>query len=285
MTMKHTVLLIGALLSVLPASARNEVTDTSSIERSIELSSASRPGRLIVDNVFGAITITGYGGRTIEVTARETFEARDQAALERARREVSLEIRERDNTVELYVNGPFRDERDRHRGHRWDQYITIYDFEIKVPRETQLELKTVNRGKIRVTDVRGDFDVRNVNDDIELRGVAGSGRVATVNGPVRVWFAENPREETSFKTINGDVEIHFQDGLSADLSMKTMNGEFWSAFEVEPLPRAAEVTEKNDNGMRVIHSKSRTYVRAGRGGPRLTFETLNGDVLLRRNDR
>ena len=94
----------------------------------------------------------------------------------------------------------------------------------------------------------------------------------------------DPTEDTSFKTINGDVEVHFAPHLSADLAMKTFNGEFWSAFEVEPLERTPERAESRE-GKWVIRSRSWTHVRAGGGGPRLTFETLNGDGLMCRNQR
>ena len=59
-----------------------------------------------------------------------------------------------------------------------------YDFEIKVPAATFLRLGTVNGGDIRVENTTGDFDVGNVNGGIEMREVAGSGLVHTVNGKI-----------------------------------------------------------------------------------------------------
>ena len=83
-----------------------------------------------------------------------------------------------------------------------------------------------------------------------------------------------------FKTVNGTIDTEFQPGLSADLSFKTFNGQIYSDFDVTPLPTPVGSTDRK-NGMFVYRSNSRLHeARTGHGGPKLSFETLNGGIQL-----
>lgn len=270
-----------AALALGSLAAAAEVTEREDIHRSLSFRAES--GReLVVDNIFGSIAITGTGGDTVKMHARKTIKARNPDKLERARNEVVLDIREDGNSIELYVDGPFRweDENGRHIRWRNPGYTVTYDFEIEVPRRTDIYLKTVNQGDIEATGIEGSFDVRNVNGKIRLDGIGGSGRAHTVNGGVRVNFTRNPEEDCSFKTVNGDLNVRFMKGLSAEFRLKTFNGDMYSDFPVEYLAReAAESVRKN--GKFVYKSSRFIGVRTGEGGPRIQMDTFNGDILIR----
>jgi hypothetical protein len=235
-----------------------------------------------VDNIFGSIVVEGHDRPTVEMVAEETVRARSRKAFDLARAEVMLDVRQDGNDVVLFVDGPFRDCRW---GCDWStDYSVTYEFKIKVPYETDIDLKTVNDGEIRVTAVRGRFEVANVNGGVELNGIAGSGDATTVNGPVRIRFDENPGGDSNFRTINGTLDFAFQPDLSADLRFKTFNGEVWTDFAAEPLPLRPALEESRD-GKWVIRTHDWSGVRVESGGPQLSFETLNGDILIRSADR
>src|SRR5262245_43889291 len=67
---------------------------------------------LTVDNVYGAITVTGDGGDDIRMAVSEKIEADDRALIEQARREVSLEISRHGDRIVVCADGPFRDPSD-----------------------------------------------------------------------------------------------------------------------------------------------------------------------------
>jgi DUF4097 and DUF4098 domain-containing protein YvlB len=116
-----------------------------------------------------------------------------------------------------------------------------------------------------------------------MKGVAGSGRAHTVNGPVTVSFTANPKQASSFKSVNGTIDISFLDGLGADFAMKTMNGGLFTDFESQPLASTASAAGARRNGKFVYRANEYTRVRVGSGGPHITFETLNGNVRARRS--
>lgn len=269
--------LIGSAITVLA-----EVSESRTLSESLEFPSAAH--RLVVDNVHGSIVVGAHSAGTIEMVTQETIHARSQEKLARAKSEVRLEIYRDDGEIEFFVDGPFRDENNRHEWspiHRKPGYQVVYDFEIRVPFDTELRLRTVNDGDIEVVDVRGDFQVHNVNGSIRLEGMAGSGEAETVNGPVAATFVSNPATDTRFATINGEIDVEFQPGLSADLEMDARWGELWIEYEVTALPQSPPV-KKTRGDRTVIELGGGARVRVGSGGPTHSFETLNGDIYVRK---
>jgi DUF4097 and DUF4098 domain-containing protein YvlB len=153
------------------------------------------------------------------------------------------------------------------------------DFQLQVPRNIEVTLKTVNSGHVHVHDIAGNFSVHNVNGAIEMLDVAGSGVAKTVNGGVKITFRENPREKSEFSTINGNVEMYFARGLSADFRFKTMNGSVYSDFEMTSLP--AEPVKAEQRGSKFVFRSDRfTGGRIGNGGPEIKAQNLNGDIRV-----
>ena len=240
---------------------------------------------LDIDDVTGSIEVSGDGGNTIRVDGEEIIRGVDQQAIARARREVTLDINEKDGVAQLYVNGPFRDN-NRSSGyhgfheHNDKDYQVTFNFTVHVPRSTELRLSTVS-GAIRADQTSGKFTVRNVNGEIAMTGIAGSGSVRTVNGKIGVSFRENPRESSEFHTVNGAIDATFQPTLSADLQLKTVNGHPYTDFEATALmPRTADAGRSD--GKFVYRSNRSTSVRIGSGGPELSFETVNGDIHIQK---
>ena len=125
----------------------------------------------------------------------------------------------------------------------------------------------------------GDFSVRNVNGEIEMSEVAGSGSARTVNGGVKVTFRENPRANSEFASLNGSVELQFAKNLSADFRFKTLNGAVYTDYSLTALPERPPVQERR-NGKLVFRTDRYTGGRVGSGGPEIKLENLNGDIRV-----
>ncbi|HZU31647.1 MAG TPA: hypothetical protein VFB79_11050 [Candidatus Angelobacter sp.] len=238
---------------------------------------------LDVDNVFGSIEVTGGQGDQVQLVVNKTISAESKDRMEAAKKEVTLDITNQPDFLKLYVNGPFRCNcNDRCQGTHWDGdrgYMVKMDFQLQVPRNIEVKLKTVNSGHVNVRDVTGNFDVRNVNGRIDLQNIAGSGTAKTVNGGVTATFRENPREKSDFGTINGNIDLYFVRGLAGDFRFKTMNGAVYSDFEMTALP-AQPVSAEHRGTKFVFHSDRFTGGRIGSGGPEIRAENLNGEIRV-----
>jgi hypothetical protein len=251
-----------------------------SVTKTLTFADPAGAKTVVVDDVFGSIEVTGGPIADVRVSAERSVRAESPEAEERARREVTLDMTESANAVAITVDGPFRC-RDGSLQWNWEdrKYVVRYDLKVQVPDQADLVVKTVNDGNVVVRGVRGRLTVRNVNGRIDLERVGGSVDARTVNGAIRASFVANLAEDSQFKTINGEVRLAFGPGLAADFAMKTLNGEMRSDFDVESLP-ARPVEGRRENGRYVYHSDRFQNFRIGAGGPRVSMETLNGDLIV-----
>lgn len=257
------------------------VREQEKIQKSFSMASAHRS--LEIDNVWGSIEIVGTASDQVQLTLNRSTRAESKEELEQARKDVTLDITEQPDSLKFYVNGPFRcDCHDCYRSREVDGYIVKMDFQLQVPRDINLKIKTINEGHVSVRDVSGNFVVRNVNGDIQMRNIAGSGSARTVNGPVKVSFRQNPHEASDFQTVNGNVELQFARDLAADFRFKTFNGGVYSDFPVTALP--AHPIEGEHHGAKVVFRADRyAGVRVSSGGPQIKVENLNGDIRILEN--
>ena len=168
------------------------------------------------------------------------------------------------------------------RAERWrdDKRTKVrVDFEVRVPKKAALDVCAVNGALLRVEGTEGSYNLHHVNGDLQLSRLRGSGRASTVNGNLVATFDEAPEAPSDFKTVNGRVDVTLPASLSANLRLKTLNGGLYTDFETTPLPSTPTAERRNGSGYRANRYAS---VRAGNGGPELTFETLNGDVQVRK---
>ncbi len=258
-----------------------KVEEKEEIRKTLKFDDPSKLKEVLVDNIFGSITVEGYNGREVQLLVHKTIKARTKEIIQRAKEEVELEITEDGNTIDLYVDGPFRCNDKWRRGGKWRNpgYEVHFDFELKVPHKTSLCLKTVTKGNIDVKNVEGEFEIKNVNGKIKMTEVAGAGEAHTVNGGIKVLFTKNPQTDCSFHTINGDIEVSFREGLSADFRMKTFNGDAYSDFPMTYLP-ARPAVSKRHKGKYIYKSDRFVGVRVKKGGPEIKMDTLNGDLLI-----
>jgi DUF4097 and DUF4098 domain-containing protein YvlB len=248
------------------------------ISKVFQFTSPEKEKTVTIDNIFGSITVTGAKTAETRLEAKISLRADSQEDLLKAEREVKLSMEEKDNRLDIYVDGPFRCRNGSGDGSDRD-YIVVYDFELQVPELTSLILKTVNDGGILVKNVKGDFTIRNVNGRIELQEIAGPVSCRTVNGRIRAAFREDPLSACTFTTVNGDLDIRFGPKLAADFQLKTFNGEIYTDYPATYLP-GTSATERSENGRRIYRSSRFQGVRVGAGGPEIRMETLNGDIVI-----
>jgi hypothetical protein len=285
--MKRLTICLLALLPALSFGQRNRdwpsswrVDDTEKIDRSFTFSGGDAR-RLLVDNVSGFVHVSGSSGATAQVSVARRIRAVSDSAVQEAKRDVKLDMDQQGNSVRLYVDGPFRSRYGvNYRGDEYYGYRVIYDFEIQVPPDTELVLKTVNDGDIVVKKTTGEFSVSGVNGGIEMQEITGAGTVRTVNGPVKVSFTRNPSKACEFRSVNGNLDVYFQPSLNADLSFHTLNGGVYTDFDVTARPAAGK-GESVDGKFLYRVDRRNMNARTGSGGPEMKFDTVNGAIRLR----
>jgi len=272
---------LGLCCAQISALAQHEVKEH--ISKQFTLSK----GVVAVYNVFGSINVEGYAGDKVIMEIDQTISAEDDATLAEGKRDFKLGFDQKADTVLAYVAAPY-DSRPHVRYGDWEDHRHIeYKYElnytIKVPFNMNLRISTINDGKISVKNVYGSLHVNNVNGSIDIVNAKGATYAHTVNGPVTVNYLSVPTDESSYYTVNGAVKVTYPASLAADLEFKSMNGQFYTDFDnVEVLPGKVTKTLSKGNKGTTYRLNKNSDVRVGAGGKLFKFETLNGNIYIKK---
>jgi DUF4097 and DUF4098 domain-containing protein YvlB len=248
---------------------------------------------VVVENVKGPITITGWDRPQTEVFAAPNQEW------------VEVEIVQRDDKVIART----KKEQDQGRWTDWfnGKRIPRVEYKLNVPHATDLEVKNVEgpvtichcQGKMRVSTVegkvtldhaQGDIHVETVNGALAASHLQGAPQLKTVNGELSV--VESTLSGLSAQTVNGKIKAAAAWDADAHISLHTVNGD--CALTV-PSDFRAKASAHGIN-VSVTCGQSKTINRQFRGwhgvvGPKgepsegepqaeISFHTINGHLRI-----
>lgn len=260
---------------------------TAAIKKEIPFSN-STDKTVIVKNVFGSISVEGYNGSTIIVEVEKTVTADNPKDLELGKQELILQIIQDDNRVVLHPDAPYMNFDENQLKYNWcnnnnykePPYKHQMNFKIKVPNSVQVNVSTVNEGEVSVKNTKGTYlQAENINGGITLTNVTGKTKVNCINGEVNISYTENPKSPSEYYSLNGDINILYQKALSANISFKSMNGEMFTDFDIN---KQFMKTNKERGDKAKYKFEAKPVVQIGSGQVDFDFETLNGNVFIKK---
>lgn len=140
-------------------------------------------------------------------------------------------------------------------------------FHIFVPRETDVEVRTVN-GPISVEGIRSRLDLETVNGPISILKSGGDVRGRTTNGPLDVVLsgARWTGRGLNLESTNGPITVTVPQNFSADLEFGTSNGPMEFDFPITVQGRVSKTIKTT----------------LGSGGAPIRVLTVNGPATLQR---
>jgi len=237
-----------------PAHAAPRLFDeTEHITRTIQLEPG---GTLRLKNFSGRVTITASDRPEVVIDA---VRRASRTQLERIKLDIHTSG---SNVVVVDAN-----QRDRS---WWDfasgNNVVETDFDIKVPRRTQLDL-SVFSSPVSVTGVEGSHKVHGFSSPLVLTDVTGSVRAHTFSGSVTIREKSWDNPTIDVDTFSGNIELHLPDSARGTVSFNSFSGRLNSEM---PL---------------TMHTSSRRSLRAELGsgdGGALRFKTFSGSVKIDR---
>jgi len=222
-------------------------------------------GRLEISNITGNIDVTRATGRTAEISVTKTVRRGDGTL-------VKAIMEESGSTVHVCTIYLTRDPNrhtcngDNNNSSRGDNVQVDMHYTVRVPGGVELVVDDVI-GNVTASGTDTDVKLETVTGDISFDG-SGATSLETVNGKIVARFSRADWEGSmSVNTVNGSLELTFPASLSADVKGETVNGSIESDF---PITVEKGFGPKSFSG------------RIGSGGRRLSLETVNGSITLRK---
>ena len=175
--------------------------------------------------------------------------------------------------------------------------------EAEVPTAAEVQLAAVS-SDVDVTDLHGEQRYQTVSGDLSVSNGGGSVRLQSVSGDATI-RAEEPLSIQSqgvsgdlnvtapilrslrASTVSGDVELEAQLDEGGDFRVETVSGDLSvglvgdATFEIRGL--STDVSSELDHRLEGQVDRRRLIV--GKGGARLVFNSMSGDVDVRRPRR
>ena len=155
-------------------------------------------------------------------------------------------------------------------------------FDVAAPADTQLDVSTVNDGRVEIEGISGQVSAANVNGPIAVSGLRNCVNLNSVNGEVSLGFTVSPATDCRIETINGDVTLALPDDSGLDVAMDLFNGRMLTQLPVDALALPATVEHIETGGHHKYRIEQQAGVRIGAGGPKFTISSMNGDIRIQK---
>jgi len=228
----------------------------------------ARNGYFSLENTNGAVRLSVWDREEVRIEAEKVASAGREEDAKKLLAATEIIVRQGQNRVEVITRTPQCSD-----GGFWDWVFgngsgrVAVTYWITVPRDIDLQVETVN-GDIKAQEISGRADLETTNGGVDVTDAAGSVSVETTNGRIAISLKQvNRGESMQFETTNGSIVSEFPQDFSATLSASTTNGRINCDF---PLT------------MQSAYERTSLEGRIGEGGGKLTLETTNGSISIRR---
>lgn len=229
----NRLFLLAAAAALLAPAVRAGDDDSDGSTARIKFSDPGKPGTLKLSLPWAEVHVIGTDSQEVVVTSSLDQKGKGEVDHEGFRRldtDVTFELVEKDNVATVTVAGD----------NLWATQGS--EFEVKVPRNTNLVIRTELGGEVEVNGVEGDLDINSMNGEVTLRDIASSAVVNTLNGEISASFKRAPVKPVSFSTMNGEIDVRLPSDTKANLRMRTHNGSIRTNFPDGMLQAKTEKT-------------------------------------------
>jgi hypothetical protein len=269
------LLAILASAALLAPAVRAQDDESDGSTARVKFSDAAKPGTLRLALPWAEARITATDGNEVVVTSSLDQKGRaevDHEGFRRLDEDVTFELIEKDNVAVVTIAGD----------NAWATQGA--EFDIQVPRNTNLVIRTEIGGDIEVEGVEGDIDINCMNGEIDLRDIASSAVVNCMNGEISASFKTAPVKPVSLSSMNGEIDVRLPSDTKANLRMRTHNGSIRTNFPAGVLNAKTEKAGRSASSNSNSNSNSDSDSSAASGSAAAGREMAREHARLNREE-
>ncbi len=275
-------LLVLTAAALLAPAIRIQAAEGSGSTARVKFSDPTKPGTLKLTIPWAEAHITGIDGDEVVVISsldQKGGAEVDDEGFRRLDEDVTFELVEKDNVAVISITGD----------NVW--VARGAEFEIRVPRNTNLVVNNSMGGDIEVDGVEGDLDINSMNGEVTLRDIASSAVVNTMNGEISASFKRAPEKPVAFSTMNGEIDVRLPADTKANLRMRTHNGSIRTNFPDNVLQTksekvsgraSADLAERTRERDREVAEADRDHAQMAREAARIASEAARAGMAIAR---
>ncbi|MCJ8318272.1 MAG: hypothetical protein MJK12_01475 [Colwellia sp.] len=253
---------------------------------SLPLSKPGEPVSIEIEVYRGSITVVGYKGDTIEISAKtSTFSGKDKD-LKKVKHKMNknnssrstkglksvksqsmrLEIEEKNNEVEIISEVS-------------NQHV---DLVIKVPQRSSVEVELYKGGDINIDGVNGGLELESYEGMIIAKNISGPIVAETVRTDIVVSFSAFAKTSPSSLTSHmGNVDITLAKKVAANVSVQTYQGEIFSGLDND-FVLVDEIKKSKKGQKQKIVLGGIMQAKVNGGGQELSLISYSGNLYIRK---
>lgn len=214
-------------------------------------------GRIELDNINGAVHISGWDRNEVKVDAVKYADTKERLD------EATIEVDSGKDYLSVRTKYPDHD-------HTWNwgshNNPATVEYTLTLPRMARLdEIKLIN-GDLDVAGVSGEVRASCINGRLEARDLAGQARLSTINGRLDARFGQLAGHEVDLSSVNGEVDLTIPSDSKAEIEASTVSGGI-----------------NNDFGLHVNHHRFVGHDlrgELGNGGTHIRLSNVNGRIEI-----
>jgi len=282
--MKNKLSLSLLFLAIL--TGNTQVASAAEKSFSLPLSKPGEPVSIDVEIYRGSITVVGYKGDTIEISAKSSVYSGKDKDLKRVKAKMNknnssrstkglksvkrssmrLEIEENNNDVEISSEVS-------------NQHV---DLVIKVPQRSSIDVELYKGGDINIDGISGSLELEAYDGMINAKNISGPIVAETARTDIVVSFSGFAKTSPSSLTSHlGNVDITLAKKVAANVNVQTYQGEVFSGLDKDFT--AVDEIKKNKKGKKqqiVLGGVMQAKVNGG--GQALSLTSYSGNLYIRK---
>jgi hypothetical protein len=229
-------------------------------------------GKIVLNNLQGAVIIDGYEGTELIITVDGITGMPNQAqGLSPVfyggydNTGIGLLIEEINRIIEISGATP-------------QSKQILYKFQVPKNLEVKVDCNSIQGQDIKMNAINKEIEVESKENDINLDNIKGPIVVNNMSGNIKISFTDlNQEYPTSISTVSGDIDVTLPSRTPANLILKSMTGEIYTNFELIFDPFYGGFAPTPYGGKTV-------YATINNGGIEVIIESVNGNIYLRKGE-
>lgn len=154
------------------------------------------------------------------------------------------------------------------------------DFRLMVPNRIRVMIEEVNwgGGDFELRNLRGEIEIKSKNGDMQLENITGPIIASSTSGDIEITMDElSQLGPTSISLVSGFIDITLPADSKAGLHLSSISGEIYTDLDIH-------IGGDRENNMRRLGGGRKIEGTLNGGGVEVSLKTISGDIYLRKRN-